>query len=261
MMKMKGKALTVIAAAIILAGCAGGNKNALTPMPTDSNPSKALQFARAMNLRLISDTEKGQYVIFNEDTGRSIAPLKTPVVVGEKGEAKSGNNGSSDVIAGFITHTAFIPALSVLTSRAPIPFSDGLVRVTTWNGLDNRQNALKMAAVLKKNLPSFTGFGSSKYCQSGYTSVVNLDKNVNANGSLSVYDASALPRPPISEKGTAQIFGFTECFTQLALKKSNILKISQMSNELGNDWAIFLPASTEHEPLIFNAGTALEFIK
>jgi len=74
------KKLMVLATAVLLSGCAGGNKNEITPMPIDDNPSIALKYARAMNLRLITDYDIGHYVIFNENTGKTIRPNANKIV-------------------------------------------------------------------------------------------------------------------------------------------------------------------------------------
>ncbi|HBR1235580.1 TPA: hypothetical protein L9K97_005101 [Klebsiella pneumoniae] len=258
---MKMNRLAVLTASILLAGCAGGNNNDITPMPVDSNPSVALQYARAMNLRLITDYDQGQYVIFNEDTGKSIRPLKAPVVVGTKGDIKTSGNGSVDVIAGFITHTAFIPALSVLTSRAPVPFSDGIARVATWQGGNAQENSLKLGKLLKEKLPLFDGFSTTSYCKDGIGYTTDVTRSVNANGTLSALDVTTLPKPPFNAAATVQIMHVSDCFNSLAQRKENKTNVIAFSEALGEQWALFVPGSTSGEPVVYRNGTAYFFKK
>lgn len=258
---MRMKALTALTAAIILSGCAGGKGNDITPMPVDSSPSIALQYARAMNLRLITDYDKGQYVIFNEDTGKSLRPLKEPVVVGTKGEVKSSGNGSADVIAGFVTHTAFIPALSVLTSRAPVPFSDGIARVATWQGGDAQANSRKLGSLLKEKLPLFDGFTSTGYCRDGIGYTTDVTRNVNANGTMSPIDTTKLPKPPFNAASNVQIMHVSDCFNALSQRRQNQARVIEFSQSLGEQWAVFVPGSTEVPPVIYRNGAAYFFEK
>ncbi|SPY66635.1 Uncharacterised protein [Providencia rustigianii] len=258
---MTMKKLTVLAMAVILSGCAGGNKNEITPMPIDSNPSIALQYARAMNLRLITDYEKGQYVIFNENTGKSIRPLKEPVVVGQKGEMKQSGNASADVLAGLITHTAFIPALSVLTQRAPIPYSDGTARVATWGGGNTEDNANKFRLVINQKLPLFNGFSENYFCKSGISYTVPIVGNVNANGTLSPIDLATLPKPPYNAPAIIQPFVVSECFNTLSQRKDNEQNVVAFSEALGEQWAIFVPGSPQRQPAVYRNGESFYFEK
>ncbi len=258
---MTMKKLMVLATAVLLSGCAGGNKNEITPMPIDSNPSIALQYARAMNLRLITDYEKGQYVIFNENTGKSIRPLKEPVVVGQKGEMKQSGNGSADVLAGFITHTAFIPALSVLTQRAPIPHSDGIAKIATWGGGNKEDNAKKLGLLFQQKLPLFNGFSDSAFCKSGIAYTVPVGKNVNADGSVSPLDFATLPKPPYNAPATVQLFVVSECFNALSQRKDNEKNVVAFSEALGEQWAIFVPGSPEGQPAVYKDGKPFYFVK
>lgn len=255
------KALTVLAAAILLSGCATGNKDDITPMPVDASPSTALQYARAMNLRLITDYDKGQYVIFNEDTGRSLRPLKEPVVVGSKGEIKSSGNGTADVIAGLASHAALIPALSVLTSRAPVPFSDGITRVATWQGGDAQGNSRKLGDLMKQKLPLFNGFATTSYCKDGIGYTTNVTRNVNANGSMSNLDVATLPKPPFNASSTVQIMNVSDCFNALAQRKDNQANVIAFSEELGEQWALFVPGSSSNQPAVYRQGKPYFFVK
>ncbi|PHM72219.1 hypothetical protein [Xenorhabdus sp. KJ12.1] len=252
MMKIKALTLSLLATTFLLNGCANGNKNDIPPMPVDVNPSTALKFARAMNLRLITDYPDGQYVIFNEDTGKSIRPLKEPVVVGKRGEVKSSGNGTADVIAGLISHSTLIPALSVLTSRSPSPFTDGLTRVATWGGGDANANSLTISKLMKKKLPHFYGFADSAYCKDGigYASPV-----------ISKFDPTQFPKPPINTSSSAQIIITSACLNALAQKKENEENMVEFSAELGEQWAVFVPGSPSNEPKVYNAGKEYRFIK
>lgn len=259
---MTMKKLMVLATAVILSGCVGGNKNEITPMPIDSNPSIALQYARAMNLRLITDYEKGQYVIFNENTGKSFRPLKEPVVVGQKGEMKQSGNGSADVLAGFITHTAFIPALSVLTARTPVPYSDGLARIATWGGGDRAENTKKVSELLEQKLPLFNGFSDTSVCTDsdiGY--VTTTTKNINANGTLSVIDLATLPKPPYNAPAIVQPLVVSSCFNVLSQRKDNEQNVIDFSESLGEQWAIFVPGSPLGQPVVYKDGKPFYFVK
>ena len=77
MKKISGLALV----SLMLVGCAASQPPA---MPVDTNPSDALKFARAMDLRQITDAGD-QYLIYNGFTSNGqLVPLKAPVKAGKR---------------------------------------------------------------------------------------------------------------------------------------------------------------------------------
>ncbi|EMW0957122.1 hypothetical protein U4N76_26375 [Klebsiella pneumoniae] len=256
MKKISGLALV----SLMLVGCAASQPPA---MPVDSNPSDALKFARAMDLRQITDAGD-QYLIYNGFLSNGqIVPLKSPVKAGENGVANSGGNGLADVAAGFATHTSFIPVLSVLTARRAAAISDGIVRVASWNGKSQEDNEREVNTILWNTLTRMDGYKVGGVCEGKGGAVEILVRRKATNGDwLSYVDiAPTLPKPPINVSGHATFILGNECFNLYATRVSNVKLVKAMSKELGAQRALFLPGSPEHEPMVFSDGKQYLFRK
>ncbi|EGT5729866.1 hypothetical protein AGJ33_20765 [Cronobacter dublinensis subsp. dublinensis] len=259
-MKMKMKALTggLMIAASVLSGCASHQP----PIPVDHNPSKALQFARAMNLMRITD-EGDNYFIYNQlSTGLNIYPLEKPVRAGQApGKVQSAGNGLADVAAGVITNTSFIPAIGVLTSRSPSTVMDGVPNLGSWTDYDQYQDGKEIVAIVKQTLPKMDGFAESKGCAEAATSVSYMNKHKGTNGKPVDLEPERLPRPPINTTAMVKPFGFSSCLFYLASKPSNKQRLIDMSKMFGDKRALFIPGYATHPPYVLHNGQVLEFKK
>ncbi len=246
---------SLITLAMVMTGCASKPE----PMPMDVNPSEALQFARAMNMRAITD-EGDNYLIYNELTSDyNVAPYSQPIKAGETGSARKTSGALGDVAAGFITHTTFIPVLSVLTSKRPASSPSGFSRVGSWSGSDD---GMKIVEIVKSELPKMDGWNENPKCPQHGSNVGVMGKHTAADGSLITLDAASLPRPPALEaSANVVLYGFNACFFDLGNRKSNQEKFRQMSERLGSKMALFIQGSQEHPPYVYHNGRVLEFKK
>ncbi|MDB6373840.1 hypothetical protein [Photorhabdus bodei] len=250
------KLLSITLVSMALAGCA----NVPPTMPVDSNPSKALQFARAMDLRQITDAGDN-YVVYNGMTDKcKIVPLKVPVRPSQKG---AGNYGgvTADIAAGFATHTAFIPVLSVLTARTPAPVVDGMARVGSWNNMMATGNYQQIEPIVRKTLKSMHGYIPGPVCGDNKSVGSTLIKRPAQNGEWVSYEdvIPTLPSPPIVVDGKASFFLLSNCFFKYSSQADNVPFVKQMSVELGPSRAVFLPGSHEHPPMVFHNGETYYF--
>lgn len=258
MINMKLKRLTAIAAIIVLSGCS--NHDDADSLHTESG-STALRFARAMNLHLMADRGKEGYLIYNQYTNNTVTALPSPLIVDQQGNAQRLDNSAAEVNAGFIAHNSILkPSLAQRQEgRAPVP--EGLVRIASWNHQNEMLNVSKMRDVFLKYIPLFSGFSSTEYCTGKVSHAEIRRENLKVNASLQNIDMSALPRPPLKRASRVQFYGFNTCFSYLAQQKSNLPVFAAMSRELGENWAIFVPGSQQHQPWIFNEGRAYPFAK
>ena len=246
---------SIITATLVLAGCA----SKAPPMPMDSNPSEALQFARAMNMRVITD-EGDNYFIYNQLTqDNHVAPYEQPIRAGQAGAVKKSNGATADVLAGFVTHTSLVPTLSVLQSKRPASATDGFPRIGSWSGKDDGK---VIVGIVKTELPKMDGWKENTACLQYGGNVSIMGKHKAEDGSLITLDAATLPRPPASEaSGPVVLYGFSACFFDLANRNSNQERFKQMSVLLGSQMALFIQGSQEHPPYVYHNGSVLEFKK
>lgn len=255
---IKKKVLAVLAVAAVVTGCASTQP----PVTVDQNPSKALQFARAMDLMQIQDAGNN-YLIYNQlDSGLTIKPLETPVHAGQTpGKAKTAGNGLADVAAGVITHTSFIPALGVITSRTPATIMDGAPRLGSWTDYDQYQDGKEIVAIIKSSLPLMDGYSESKGCAEAGGSVSYMNKHRGTDGKPVDLAPERLPRPPINTSAMVKPFGFSSCLFYLASKPSNQQRLIEMSKKFGDKRALFIPGYESHAPYVLYNGELLEFKK
>lgn len=257
-MNMKALTIGLLAATALLTGCAS-NQPAIT---VDHNPSKALQFARAMDLMGITD-EGDNYLIYNKlSTGINIYPLETPVRAGQaQGKVKSAGNGVADIAAGLITHTTLIPALGVLTAHGPASVPDGVPRLGSWVSGDQYKDGKEIVAIVKDMLPKMDGYNESEGCAKYSSSVSYMNKHTGTNGKPVDLEPERLPRPPINTTEMVKPFGFSSCLFYLASKPSNHQRLIEMSIKFGDKRALFIPGYESHQPYVFYNGEALAFKK
>lgn len=246
---------SLITLAMAMTGCASKPE----PMPVDVNPSEALQFARAMNMRAITD-EGDNYWIYNElVSADQIAPYAQPIRAGQTGSARKTSGALGDAAAGFITHTTFIPALSVLTSKKPASSPSGFARIGSWSGNDDGKFIVK---ILETELPKMDGWKENTSCPKYGNSVSYMPKHTAQDGSVITLDTSELPRPPIKNvSAPVVLYGLNPCFFDLSNKASNQDKLREMSIQLGPKMALFIQGSQEHQPYVYHNGRSLEFRK
>lgn len=257
-MTMKVLTIGLLITTALLAGCTSNQP----PITVDQNPSKALQFARAMDLMAITD-EGDDYLIYNKvSTGINIYPLETPVRAGQKqGKVKSSGNGMADIAAGIITHTSFIPALSVLTSHGPASVPDGVPRLGSWTSGDQYKDGVEIVAIVKEALPKMDGYSESEGCTKYSSSVSYMSKHTGRNGKPVGLEAERLPHPPLNTAEMVKPFGFSSCLFYVASKHSNHQRLIDMSIKLGDKRALFIPGYDSHQPYILHNGEVLEFKK
>lgn len=255
---MKALSTGLILAATVLTGCASHQP----PITVDQNPSKALQFARAMNLMKIQDAGD-HYLIYNKlTTGVSILPLETPVHAGQgQGKVKSAGLGLADVAAGAITNTTFIPVVGVLSARGPASVMDGVPNLGSWTGYDQYQDGKEIVAIIKESLPKMDGYSESEGCAKAGSSVSYMNKHRGTNGKPVDLEPERLPRPPIDTSAMVKPFGFSACLFYLASKPSNHQRLIDLSVKFGDKRALFIPGYETHPPYVFYNGTVLEFKK
>ncbi len=262
-MMKKFSAVTIVATALLtMAGCASQRESNVPPMPIDENPSIALKFARSMNLRLITDSPNGQYVVFNQLVGTLVKPLNEPVLAGEKGSIQKSGHGLADVAFGVVGNMALIPTLSVLTSKSPVAYSDGLPRITSWNAKSVDDERVTIAEKLKKVVPLMEGFPGNELCQGNYYWGNYITRMVGKNNQITDFDQSQVPTPPlVNVQGKTKPFNYGSCLFVLVGKASNQDKLKQLSADLGAERAVFIPGSHENKPVVYYNGTAYFFEK
>ncbi|MBN3062867.1 hypothetical protein H5A21_01890 [Pectobacterium aquaticum] len=257
-MKIKTPTIGLLAAVIMLSGCASNQP----PIPVDQNPSTALKFARAMDLMVITD-EGDNYLIYNKlSDSKRIYPLEKPVRAEQIGQIKSTGNGMADVIAGVVTNTTVVPLIGVLTARGPAAIMDGVPRVGSWTNNDQYKDGKEIVDIIKNSLPLMDGYKDSKACSESGTSVSYMNKHRGIDGKPVDLNPERLPKPPIgTSTALLKPFGFSPCFFYLASKPSNQNRLLEMSVKLGDNRALFIPGYEEHQPYIYHNGKMLEFKK
>ncbi|WP_146187268.1 hypothetical protein [Brenneria roseae] len=246
------KKFVFLMAVALLSGCA--NKPVQEPMPVDVNPSDALKFARSIDLRLISDYEKGKYIVFNEMQGGYLRPLEQPAVVGQRGKVASSNNSVGaigNVAAGFITNTALIPLAGVLTARSLGPFDDGNVIIAVWNNKGDKENRDYFKMISREEILLSNWTSGEEYCKDE-TNLQLFPRN---------REGVILPSPPIVVTGSVRTMRGQPCLYVLASNPENNDNFVRLSLKLGNEWVLFTPGTPTNEPLVYNNGVKYRFIK
>lgn len=257
-MKIKTQKIGLLAAVIVLSGCASNQP----PIPVDQNPSTALKFARAMDLMVITD-EGDDYLIYNQlMDSNHIYPLEKPVRAGQAGKIQKAGNGMADAIAGLVTNTTVVPLIGVLTARGPATVMDGVPRVGSWTTDDQYRDGKEIVDIVKNSLPLMEGYKDSKACAESGMSVSYMNKHRGVDGKPVDLNPERLPKPPIdSATVLLKPFGFSPCFFYVASKPSNQKRLVDMSVKLGEQRALFIPGYEGHPPYIYHNGKTLEFKK
>lgn len=258
-LKIKHLAVSLVFSSLTLAGCASNQP----PITVDKNPSRALQFARAMDLMTIKD-DGPNYKIYNSLVDNQyIYENKVPVTAGQNAEAKDNPGHSADIIAGFATHTSLIPGLSLLSPKHPGLVIDGVPLIGSWSGLDLYVDGKQVSDIVKQSLPSFNGYAQSVSCQKFKTSTAFNTKHKGLDGSPVDIEPEKLPRPPINVPKTNMVIiqGFSACVFDIASRKDNLDNFKKLSTSLGPQRAVFVPGYQTHQPYVFYNGEQLSFAK
>ena len=252
----------VFASSIIafsLMGCA--TTSVAPPLPMDNNPSDALKFARAMDLRNITDAGDN-YLVYNTMAGNGMVyRLKEPVHANEKGSLQGSNHAMADVAIGFFVHDPVIPGISFLTSRRAQPVTDGMPRIATWSNTPREQEVMSLRNAVSSSLAGYKGYSESKICSPDKSSAVlsSVTKRLSTNGEFIEIDVGALPKPPIAKNGELKVYELNPCFFGLTTLSVNLDKVKELSSTLGPQAAVFIPGSGQHPPLVFSNGREYQF--
>ncbi|WP_144139074.1 hypothetical protein [Providencia rettgeri] len=239
---------SLITLAMAMTGCASKP----VPMPVDTNPSEALQFARAMEMRQITDAGDN-YVIYNKlVNGGRILPLENPVRAGEVAKTQRSGAGTADVVGGLAIKDPFIALTGFLTAKRPQPYTDGVVLFGSWAGGDREVDQSQMFEAFKTFAPKMAGFNEYELC--------GQDKSWSWFSLSKAKETGHLPKPPVLVSPEEYRSGYASaCFFYLAAKKENMPLMKELSVALGAKRALFVPASQEHAPYVFYNGKVLEF--